>query len=94
MVVIGTRRKHDVGLPLPDLSDDLPAHVQAGHQFAIVVVEGFVLDADPPARLLRLLPAARGERSPALALMAGVAVSHRDELHVVAKSGVLGGQAA
>ena len=95
VVVVRPRREHDVGVPLPDLADDLLAHVHGGHELAVVVVERFVFrDAEPPRRLLRPPRRRRGERAAAFGLVAGVAVGDGDELDLVAQRGPLGGGAA
>ena len=94
VVVVRTGRDHDVGVPLADLADDLNAHIQPGRELAVVVVEHFVVDAQPAARFLGLGPPARGENASAFGLMTRVAVGDGDELDLVAGRGVLGREAA
>ena len=83
MVIVGPRRHHDVGVPLANGADHLPAHFERGHQFAIVVVHDLVFgDArgggpiPAVSAYLRLASAAAAHL-----LVAGVAVGDRNEFH-------------
>jgi len=95
MVVVRARGDHEVGLPLADPADHLPAHGERRLQLAVVVVEHLVLgDPQPPPGLLRLGPPPLRERAAALGLVPGVAVRQRDELDRVALRGPQRGRAA
>ena len=90
MVVVGPRREDEVGPELADDADHLPAHVQVGHELAVVVVEDQVVGADHGAGAAGLRRPPSGERPPAHRLVAGVAVRQRDETHDVAPLAVEG----
>ena len=80
VIVVGPRREHDIRIPLPDAPDDLFPHGQRGQQFAVMVVEHFVRDAQPPSGLLRFGAATFGQRAASHRLMAGIAIGHGNEL--------------
>jgi hypothetical protein len=84
-------REHDIRIPLPDAPDDLFPHGQRGQQFAVMVVEHFVRDAQPPSGLLRFGAATFGQRAASHRLMAGIAIGHGNELDRGAQRAELGG---
>ena len=93
MVVVGTRAQHEVGIPLPDLADDLLAHLQRGQQLAVMVVKGDVFDADSAAGFRSLGSPPHRQSAAPFALVARVAVRHRDKAHLVPERGPFcGGQ--
>ena len=71
---------------MANCSDDLLADFHRWQQFTIVIVEHFVL-GDPGAarRLLRFRVAPFGKDRASHVLVAGVAVGHRQELHLVSE---------
>ena len=83
MIVVRSRRQHEVRLPEPDLPNDFFAWLERRQQLAVVIVQHDVIDADPAAGFLRFRAATRGERATALGLMPGIAIRDRDEANAV-----------
>ena len=83
VIVVRSRRQHQVRLPEPDLSNDFFSRLERRQQLAVVIVQHDVVDTDAPSGFLCFGAATRGERATALGLMPGVAIRDRDEANAV-----------
>ena len=86
MIIVGTRRQHDVGVPAANLADNFLAHFERGQQFAIVIVQNFVLDSQAPRGFLGLAQPPLRQCGAAHGLMAGIPIGDRNELDRVAQA--------
>ncbi len=85
MVIVGPRREHNVGLPLSNGSNDLPAHLEGWQQFSIMIAQDLVFGDSEAARgLLCFRITAPGERAAALLLMAGISIGDGKKFHCIA----------
>ncbi len=83
---------HQVGLELPDEGDELVAHLQAGQERTVVVVQGDIFRAHTAARVGRLDASALGQWATAHFVVAGVTVGHTDHFYRMAQAAVERGQ--
>ena len=94
VIVVGPRREHEIGIPQPNLPNDLLAHVERGDQLAVVIIEHDVLDADAAPGFLCLGSSPRSEGASAFRLMSCITVGHRHEPDAMPKRGELRGRTA
>jgi hypothetical protein len=87
MVVVRTVGDHDIGIPLPDQTRDGSPVFQCGHDLAVVDIEHFVGDAEPPRNLLHFFQSALRQR-PARGLpVSDIAIGGGDQLDVMSGLG-------
>jgi hypothetical protein len=94
MVIVGSGRQDDVSLPFADPSDDLTADLQAGHQFAVMIIEYFILDTDSAPGFQGFGAPAFRENATALLMVPDIAIRNRNELDFVSGRHILCRQSA